>query len=248
MNTAQKIIKYIALAFAALLSVSIIAGLIFAGLGIMTATKLISNNSHVEIRCEADESPCLEIALAASELVIKKGEKFSAETTYDKVEIKQSDDKMVITENGGSIFGDYNRTTTVYVPEDMEFTKVGISGGAGRIYVESLKAKEMEVSLGIGETVFDSLEADKAKFSTGIGRVEVSLASSDDAYAIKVDKGLGEIKFNGNKISNDTWIGSGDKKIEISGGIGELEIRTAEKKAEKVEEKTEEKIEEKTAE
>lgn len=243
MNTAQKIIKYIALAFAAFLSVSIIAGLVFAGLGIVTATKLIDKNSHVEISCEANESPCLEVALAASELVIKKGEKFSAESTYDKVEIKQDGDKMVITENGGSIFGNYNRTTTVYVPEDMEFLKVGISGGAGRVYVESIRAKEMEVSLGIGETVFDNLEVDKAKFSTGIGRVEVSLASSDDAYAIKVDKSLGEIKFNGNKISNDTWIGSGDKKIEISGGIGELDIKTAEKKIEK-----EEKSEEKTAE
>ena len=232
MNTAQKIIKYIAIAFAALLSVSIIAGLVFAGLGVMTASKLISNNSHVEIRCEADESPCLQIALAASELVIKKGEKFSAETTYDKVEIKQDGDKMVITENGGSIFGDYNRTTTVYVPEDMEFTKVGISGGAGRIYVESIRAKEMEVSLGVGETVFEKLEADKAKFSTGIGRVEINLASNDDAYAIKVDRGIGEIKFNDNSINSNTMIGNGDKKIEISGGIGELSIKTAEKKTE----------------
>lgn len=228
MNTAQKIIKYIAIAFAALLSVSIIAGLIFAGLGLMTATKLISNNSHVEISCEADEAPCLQVALAASELVIKKGDKFSAETTYDKVEIKQDGNLMVITENGGSIFGDYNRTTTVYVPEDMEFTKVGISGGAGRIYVESLRAKEMEVSLGVGETVFEKLEADKAKFSTGIGRVEINLASSDDAYAIKVDRGIGEIKFNGNGVSSNTTIGNGDKRIEISGGIGELNIKTAE--------------------
>ncbi len=237
MNTAQKIIKYIAMAFAALLSVSIIAGLIFAGLGLMTATKLISNNSHVEISCEADEAPCLQVALAASELVIKKGDEFTAESTYDKVEIKQDGNLMVITENGGSIFGDYNRTTTVYVPEDMEFTKVGISGGAGRIYVESLRAKEMEVALGVGETVFDKLEVEKAKFSTGIGRVAINLASSDDAYAIKVDKGIGEIKFNGNSISSNTWIGNGDKVIEVSGGIGELEIRTAEKKAEqKVEE------------
>jgi hypothetical protein len=248
MNTAQRVIKYIAIAFAALLSVSIIAGLIFAGLGLVTATKLISKNSHVDISCEADESPCLEVALAASELVIKKGEKFSAETTYNKVEIKQVDDKMVITENGGSIFGDYNRTTTVYVPEDMEFTKVGISGGAGRIYVESIRAKEMEVSLGVGETVFEKLEANKAKFSTGIGRVDINLASSDDVYAIKVDRGIGEIKFNGNGVSSNTTIGNGDKRIEISGGIGELNIKTAEKKTEKAEEKTEEKLEEKTAE
>ena len=248
MSTWQRIVKYFAIGFACFLIFTILSGIVFGALGILTATKLIDKNSHVEISCEANEEPCLQVALAASELVIKKGDKFAAESTYDKVEIKQDGNRMVITENGGSIFGGYNRTTTVYVPEDMEFTKVGISGGAGRIYVESLRAKEMEVALGVGETVFDKLEVEKAKFSTGIGRVAINLASSDDAYAIKVDRGIGEIKFNGNSINSNTTIGDGDKKIEISGGIGELDIKTAEKKAEKVEEKAEEKTEEKSAE
>ncbi|MBR2658987.1 DUF4097 family beta strand repeat protein [Candidatus Saccharibacteria bacterium] len=232
MNSVQKIIKYFAIAFAATLSISIIAGIVFGGLGILTATKLIKDNSSVEISCEESDKACLQISLAASELIIKKGDNLSAESTYDKVEIKQDGDQLVITENGGSIFGNYDRTTTVYVPENMEFDKVGISGGAGRIYVETLKAKEMEVSLGIGETVFGNLEVDQAKISTGIGHVEINLASSDDAYAIKVDRGIGEVKFNGSRISSDTWIGNGDKKIEISGGIGELDIKTAAKKAE----------------
>ncbi|MBR3332503.1 DUF4097 family beta strand repeat protein [Candidatus Saccharibacteria bacterium] len=232
MNTAQKIIKYFAIAFAATLSISIIAGIIFGGLGILTATKLIKDNSSVEISCEESDKACLQISLAASELIIKKGDNLSAESTYDKVEIKQDGDQLVITENGGSIFGNYDRTTIVYVPENMEFDKVGISGGAGRIYVEAIKAKKMEVSLGIGETVFGNLEVDQAKISTGIGHVEINLASSDDAYSIKVDRGIGEVKFNGSRISSDTWIGNGGKKIEISSGIGELDIKTAAKKAE----------------
>ena len=227
MSTAQKIIKYFAIAFAAMLSVSIIAGIVFGGLGILTATKLIKNNSSVDISCEESDTSCLQVTLAASELLIKKGDKLSAESTYDKVEIKQDGDQLTIIEKDGTIFGNYNRTTTVYVPEDMKFKKVAISGGAGRIYVESLNTEEMEVSLGIGETVFDKLEVEKAKISTGIGHVEINLASSEDAYAIKVDRGIGEIRFNDKKISSDTWIGSGDKKIEVSGGIGELNIKTA---------------------
>ena len=232
MNTAQKIIKYFAVGFAAFLSFTIISAIAFGALGILGATKLIKNNSNVEIRCEADESPCLQISLGASELIIKKGETFSAESTFDHVEIKQDGDKMVITEKNSSIFDNHNRTTTVYVPEDMVFEKAGISGGAGRIYIESLKAKELEVALGVGETAIDNLEVDSAKIDAGIGRVSVKLASDESKYAIKADKGIGEIKFNGSEIGSDTWIGSGDSKITINGGIGSIIINTAEKKAE----------------
>ena len=75
MNTAQKIIKYFAIAFASLLSVSIIAGIVFGCLGILAATKLIKDNSSVEITCEENESPCLKISLGVSDLEIKKGDK-----------------------------------------------------------------------------------------------------------------------------------------------------------------------------
>lgn len=232
MNTTQRIIKYFAIAFAALLSFSIIAAIVFGALGIMSATKLIKNNSQVGISCEAEESPCLQISLAASELVIKKGEKLSAESTYNKIEINQDGDKLVIAEKNVEIFGNYDRTTTVYIPEDMEFNRAGISGGAGRIYIESLKAKELEVALGVGETIIDNLEVEQAKINAGIGRISVKFASDDDKYAIKVNKGIGEVKFNGNSVSSDTWIGNGDNKVEISGGIGEINIETAEKKVE----------------
>lgn len=232
MNTAQRIIKYFAVGFAAFLSFTIISAIAFGALGILSATKLIKNNSNVEIRCEADESPCLQVALGASELIIKKGETFSAKSTYGHVEINQDGDKMVITEKGGSVFDDYNRTTTVYVPEDMVFEKAGISGGAGRIYIESLNAKELEIALGVGETAIDNLEFETAKIDAGIGRVSVKLASDESKYSIKANKGIGEIKFNGSSIGGDTWIGSGNNKIEISGGIGSIIISTAEKKVE----------------
>ncbi len=231
MSTAQRIIKYFAVGFAAFLSFTIISAIVFGALGILGATKLIKSNSNVEISCEVDEAPCLEISLGASELVIKKGETFSAESTYDHVEIKQDGDRMVITEKDGSIFDDYNRTTTVYVPEDMVFNKAGIAGGAGRIYIESLNAKELEIALGVGETVINNLEFDSAKIDSGIGSVNVKLASDESKYAIKADKGIGKITFNGKGIG-DSEIGNGESEIKISGGIGEININTAEKKAE----------------
>ena len=44
----------------------------------------------------------------------------------------------------------------------------------------------------------------------------------------ELEKGLGRILFNGAEISADTELGGGETKIDIDGGIGEIDIRTAE--------------------
>ena len=177
--------------------------------------------------------------MGASELVVKKGDKLYAESEYSKVEIKQEGNRIAISEGNVDIFGDYDkRTTTVYVPEDMEFKKVGISGGAGRIYIESIKAKEMELSLGVGETSVDSLEVEKIKVSAGIGAVNLHLASPASEYKVKISKGIGDAKFNDKVVGNDETFGEGSREVEVSGGIGAINITTAAEK--KIEEKTEE--------
>lgn len=228
MNTAQKIVKYLAMAFAIFLIVAIFSGIVYGVLGIVTAGKLIGDNSSVELSCEAEEETCLEISLSISNLEVKKGDQLSVDTKNEKVEVKQEGNRLVIVEKGRHIFERYNdREVTVYVPEDMKFEKVGISGGAGSIYVESLNTKELEMALGIGETRLENLEAENAKISTGIGEVAVSLNSKAEAYTIKAEKGIGDITLNGKSIPDDTTTGNGERKIEIEGGIGAIKITTA---------------------
>ena len=118
----------------------------------------------------------------------------------------------------------------VRLPEDMEFTKAGISGGAGRIYIESIKAKEMELSLGVGETSIDSLEVEKIKVSAGIGAVNLHLASPASEYKVKISKGIGDARFNGKVVGNDETFGDGAREVEVSGGIGSIDITTVEEK------------------
>ena len=230
MTTAQRIIKYFAIGFAALLIVSIFSGIVFWGLGIITAGKMIKNNSEIEMNCEEEKS-CLKITLGASELEIRKGNELKVETKNGKVEVQQDENRLEIKDSGSGwdwLGKDDNRKVTVHVPEDMEFDKAGISGGAGKIYVEQLRAKDFEMALGAGEASFDALEVETAKISAGIGSVRVKLMSSAEEYSVKLSKGIGEIKFNDKKVSNDTTIGEGSKKIEISGGIGEITVNTKE--------------------
>ena len=229
MNTAQKVIKYLAMAFAIFLTVAIFSGIVYGVLGIVTAGKLVGDNSTVATKCQDNEENfCLEIALSISNLEVKKGDKLSVETKNEKVEVVQDDHKLVITEKGRHIFERYNdREVIVYVPEDMEFSKVGISGGVGAIYVENLQAKNLEMALGIGETRVVNLEVEDAKISTGIGEVSVSLKSKAEDYTIKTEKGIGDIILNGKSIPDHSTNGNGPKKVEIDGGIGAINITTA---------------------
>lgn len=226
MNTTQKVIKYFALGFAIFLIVTIISSVILGVLGVATAGKLISDNSSVSTKCGDEKELCLEVSLAISNLEIKKGDHLFVETKNEKVEVVQDDYKLVIIERGRHLFERYHdREVIVYIPEDAQFEKVGISGGAGNIYIESLYAKNLEMSLGIGKTEITSLETENAKISTGIGGVSVGLKSEAKDYEIKVSKGIGEISLNGKSIPDSTQ-GSGPKKVQISGGIGEVKITT----------------------
>lgn len=229
MNAAQKTVKYLAMAFAIFLIVSIFSGIVYGVLGIVTAGRLIGDNSTVATKCqENEESLCLEIALSISNLEIKKGEKLSVETKNEKVEIVQDDHRLVVTEKGRHLFESYSdREVTVYIPESIEFEKVGISGGVGSIYIENLQVRDLEMALGIGETKINALEVENAKISTGIGEVTVGLKSEAKDYEIKADKGLGDITLNGKSILDGVQ-GSGPRKIEVSGGIGAINITTRE--------------------
>ena len=230
MGPTQKVIKYLAFGFAIFLIVTILSGIVYGVLGIATVGKLIDDNSTVAIECENKEKPCLKIALSISNLEVKKGDKLSVETKNEKIEVVQDDHKLVITEHGRHFFERYHdREVIVYIPEDMKFEKVGISGGVGSIYIEKLYAKELEMALGIGETKIIALETEKADISTGIGEVSVGLISRAEDYEIEAEKGLGDITLDGKSVSNYHKEGSGLKQIKIKGGIGSIKITTAQK-------------------
>ena len=45
-------------------------------------------------------------------------------------------------------------------------------------------------------------------------------------YKINAYKGVGEVRFNGKSIEDDTSIGNGTNYINVSGGVGGINIKT----------------------
>ena len=247
MTEAQRVIKYCAIAFAIFLIVSIFSGLAYGIYGLLTLGDGLISNQNIEEKCHSAEERCLQISLAASNLSVKTGETIKIDTKNDKINTTVDGNRLIITEKGRHLFDDYdNRDVVLYLPKDTIYDKIYINGGAGKIDIDTIRTKDLEMSLGvgsteinvlevenakistgIGDTKIDTLEVKDAKISAGIGETSVNLKSKAEEYSIKVSKGIGKITLNGSSVSDKDNIGNGSRKLDISGGIGAVRIKTA---------------------
>ena len=64
----------------------------------------------------------------------------------------------------------------------------------------------------------------KNKIDIGVGSFYLNVLDNISNYKLKLNKGIGTIKVNDEEIKNDTTIGAGDNIINISGGVGSINI------------------------
>jgi len=114
------------------------------------------------------------------------------------------------------------------IVDEIKVTKKAkIDTGAGKFEIKNgVKINDAKVSLGVGETKIRAALTGEAKIDAGIGSVNLELLMMESDYKIKVDKGIGEIRFNGSTVGNGT-IGNGENEIDVDGGIGSINITTA---------------------
>lgn len=275
MTTAQKIIKYIANAFAIFLIVTIIFSILSAGYGILIAIGVINKQENkisenlITISDNIDEISTLKLDIKASDLQIKNGKKFEVKTNNSNIKYSNENGKVSVKEEGmfkWHLGKNYEGTVIIYLPEDMEqIEEVKMDIGAGTIFIENLKTKNLYFELGAGTVTVDSMTVSKkmrlnggagnieinsgkianadvdlgvgkttiksdftgnSKIDTGIGELNLDLTLPKEDYKINVNKGIGEIRFNGKSIEDDTSLGNGTNYIKVSGGVGGINIKT----------------------
>lgn len=235
MTAFQKIIKYLAIAFALFLSICIISGICGA---LFTVANLISPNTDDEIEINhtiGNDFTSISINLSAADLEIKTGESFGVETNHKYLKCEEKDDILKISETK-SLFASHPRgmKVTLTVPQDTIFDYVDIRAGAGRVTIEEILSNMLNIDLGAGELTAQRLDAlYNAEIDGGAGSVTIKggiLSNAD------IDMGVGELnltsELNG-KSSIDYGIGEtnlvligeqDDYKIELDKGIGEAMI------------------------
>ena len=217
MTSAQKVIKYIAIAFACLLVVAIISGILsafyslsgFLGLGVDDK----ENSEMITTNFENYNVNQLDIEISASELIIKNGDSLKIETNNDNITFKEENNKLQIKEKKHKWFSiNKNQKLILYLPENINFENVNIKTGAGRVNIETIKTETLVFKLGAGEAEIKELNVTKdCKIEGGAGKFSILSGSINN---LNLDMGVGETNLN--------TILTG--KNEIDAGVGELNI------------------------
>ena len=213
MTTAQKIIKYCAIAFAVFLIVSIIGGICGA---IASISMLCGDEDVVGEMKSYDVTETvkrLEIDLSGARLTIKTGDRFVVESNHKYLKVETGDSALTIKEDQPA-FGFHSEGAQVIltVPEDFTFESVIISAGAGAIKADALLAERLSLDLGAGEVDIETLTATaKASINSGAGELKISGGELAD---LDLDIGVGE--------ANLKSCLTGDCSIDY--GVGELNL------------------------
>lgn len=264
MTILQKVIKYLAMAFAIFLTVSIISGIlgVFGLFGGLFDDKAVSDD--IKTYALSSDIRDLEVKINAADFTIEQGESFSVESNLKHLTVEDKNGVLTITETKG--FGNTytGAVLTLYIPEDTVFEKANITTGAGRLTVDHLSADAMNFELGAGEVVIDTLIATsyvdidgglgkitisggtlhnldldmgvgqlnltsaltgESDFELGVGESNITVIGNKDDYKLDIEKGIGNITVDGTSVSNIKGQGNGKNSIEVSGGIGAINLK-----------------------
>ena len=219
MTSAQKIIKYIAVAFAIFLVITIISSIlgafyVMSGIfGLKNDIKIQTTEEMIITNLDTNDLETLEINVAFSNLTMKIGKYFKVETNSDDIKCEQNGKSLEIKEKKYKWFSSNNSNEIlIYIPEDFEFEKIKINSGAGKINIENLNTKKLDFELGAGETEIDNLNISKScNIDGGAGKLDILSGKINN---LDLDMGVGKINLC------STLIG----KSEIDAGIGNLNI------------------------
>lgn len=210
MTQTQKIIKYLALAFAFFLIFSIIGG-------IMSLINIFNPEDNAIKELEElkviENTSILDVEVKSANVIIKESSVLKVETNNDNIKITESGNKLFIAEEKYSWFGANNDTDLIiYVPSNFIFDGVSIESGAGKIEIDSLSTRELELDLGAGKVIVNNLIVlNNASVDGGAGKIEIL---NGQIHNLELDMGVGELSFNAELIGNS----------EIDAGVGKVNL------------------------
>ena len=106
---------------------------------------------------------------------------------------------------------------------------VNIKGGAGQITIVNSTLNNLTLEMGVGELNLTAALLGNSDLKFGVGESNLTLIGSKDDYNVAIEKGLGNISIDGKNISNFSSSGNGQNHVEITGGVGAVNLNFEEK-------------------
>lgn len=235
MTTWQKVVKYVATAFAIFLIVTILGGILKL-LGLVSFVSevdgITENVTDYTVSADVEE---LEIEISAAEFTISTGEVFSVESNLKNLTVKEDGSRLVIKERKHATIN-YNgkAVLNIVVPEDIVFEEVYIATGAGKVSIDTISSDKLSMELGAGLVEIGELNAYKeSSIEGGAGSVNIESGILND---LDMEMGVGEVVLK-SELTGECEINQGigaakltllgnkyDYCIEVEKGIGSISV------------------------
>lgn len=224
MYTAQRVIKYCAVAFAVLLICGIISAIVTAGMMLSYVLGGWDNapiSETVEVIDVSDiavqEVKSLHLDLKATSVVIERGEELSVEADEEVITVSQGEKALYIQEKDFHFLTDWGtrgKEMKITIPHDWtELETLRLNAGAGRVEIRDLTVKNLELDLGAGKTEISSLVVtERAKVKGGAGYLAVRESEIKD---LDLDMGVGKVEI-GAKLTGNNQIDAGVGKLDLN--------------------------------
>jgi len=110
--------------------------------------------------------------------------------------------------------------------EELNVTsRADIEGGAGEITVAGGTLNNLKLEMGVGELNMTAALLGNNELDFGIGESNLTVLGSKDDYRIDIEKGLGSVTVDGEKMTDFDTSGNGQHSLEIETGIGAVNLK-----------------------
>lgn len=240
MTTTQKIIKYLAIAFALFLVISIFS--IIFGL----SREIISSINHDKKESELLEAyttisnnvnniESFKIDISNDDIEIKEGEKFEVKTNDPNVKFYHENSKVKIKSDktfSWHLSNSSRGTIIIYLPNEFNINELDLNLGAGKIDIDKIFVETLLMDLGAGTMTAKEINVyEKATINGGAGNINIysgtinnlnlklgagnASIESDLTGSNTLTTGVGKLNL-GLSRSKDNY------KFDISKGLGNI--------------------------
>lgn len=240
MTTTQKIIKYLAIAFALFLVISIFS--IIFGLSREIISSINSDKKDSELLEEyttisnnVNNIESFKIDISNDDIEIKEGEKFEVKTNDPDVKFYHENSKVKIKTDktfSWHLSNSSRGTIIIYLPNEFNISELDLNLGAGKIDIDKIFVETLLMDLGAGTMTAKEINVyEKAAINGGAGNINIysgtinnlnlklgagnASIQSDLTGSNTLTTGVGKLNL-GLSRSKDNY------KFDISKGLGNI--------------------------
>lgn len=182
MTTTQKIIKYLAIAFALFLVISIFSIIFGLSREIISSinsdkkdSKLLEEYTTISNNVNNIES--FKIDISNDNIEIKEGEKFEVKTNDPDVKFYHENSKVKIKTDktfSWHLSNSSRGTIIIYLPNEFNITELDLNLGAGKIDIDKIFVETLLMDLGAGTMTAKEINVyEKATINGGAGNINI---------------------------------------------------------------------------